>query len=99
MLAVLLAATVALYGYRLAGPWRRIYIAGVVTALYLNVVIGVTQAFGKIDILRELAPTRTSPAHLLTQIAVLVIFLVLGGHAARRFLPDAGPPSRGLSVL
>ncbi len=84
-LAVLLPAIVALYVYRLAGPWRRIYVFGVVTALYLNVVIGVAQSFGKIEVLRALAPTRSAPAFLLAQLAVLMIFIVLGALAARRF--------------
>ena len=45
---VLLALAVAgLYAFRLAGAWRWIYIASAVAALYLNVFVGVTQAFQK----------------------------------------------------
>ena len=38
-LVVLAAAIVALYFFRLAGPWRWIYIVGAVLALYLNVFV------------------------------------------------------------
>src|SRR3954462_3320738 len=39
-----LAVTIpALYAYRLAGPWRWIYVAGAVLSLYLNVFVGVVQ--------------------------------------------------------
>jgi hypothetical protein len=44
-LVVLAAAIVALYFFRLAGPWRWIYIVGAVLALYLNVFVAVVQAF------------------------------------------------------
>lgn len=100
-LAVLLPAIAALYAFHLAGPWRRIYVSGVTTALYLNAVIGVNQAFAKIDMLRALAPTRSAPAFLLTQLAVLVIFIVLGALAAKRFhpRPPAPPTDRRWLVL
>ena len=95
-LAVLLPACVALYGLRLAGPWRRVYVSGVTTALYLNVVVGVSQSFAKIDVLRPLAPTHSAPAFLLAQLVVLAIFVVLGALAAKRFHPcPPVPPADG----
>src|SRR5205823_11438899 len=36
-LVILALALVALYGYRLAGAWRWIYVAGALAAFYLNV--------------------------------------------------------------
>jgi hypothetical protein len=44
-LVLLALAVVAFYGLRLAGAWRRIYVA--MAALYLNVFVGVVQAFQK----------------------------------------------------
>jgi len=38
-LAVLAVAMLALYAFRLAGAWRWVYVAGAVTALYLNVFV------------------------------------------------------------
>ena len=43
-LTVLAAAILALYAYRLAGPWRRVYVMGMILALYLNVFVGVVLA-------------------------------------------------------
>src|SRR5207245_1218259 len=43
-LAVLAAAIVALYAYRLAAAWRWVYVAGAVVAFYLNVFVAVVQA-------------------------------------------------------
>jgi hypothetical protein len=47
-LAVLAVAIFALYERQLAGSWRWIYVAGAVIALYLNVFVGVVQAFQKL---------------------------------------------------
>jgi hypothetical protein len=47
-LVVLAAAIVAVYFFRLAGPWRWIYIVGAVLALYLNVFVAVVPAFQKL---------------------------------------------------
>ena len=51
-LVVLAAVIVALYFFRLAGPWRWIYIVGAVVALYLNVFVAVVQAFQKLKTFR-----------------------------------------------
>ena len=44
-LVLLAVALAALYGFRLAGAWRWIYIGSAIAALYLNVFIGVVQSF------------------------------------------------------
>lgn len=90
-LAVLAPTIIALYGYRLAGPWRAVYATGATAALYLNVVIAVAQAFAKIPALHEFAPTRSTPVFIATQVAILVIFAGLGIVAARRFRPCTPP--------
>jgi len=89
-LVVLAAAIVALYVFRLAGFWRSVYIIGATVALYLNCFVGVVQAFQKLAFLQPLAPTQSEPPFLIAQIAVLVIFVVLGFLGLRRFHPAVG---------
>jgi hypothetical protein len=86
-LPLLAAALVALYGFHLSGGWRWIYVVGALVALYLNVFVGVVQAFQKLAFLQPLAPTQSEAPFLVAQIAVLAIFLVLGFLAVRRFHP------------
>lgn len=86
-LAVLLPTLLALYGYRLAGPWRGVFAAGATATLYLNFVIAAAQAFARIDALQALAPTQSAPVFVGTQLAVLTIFTGLGILTARRFHP------------
>jgi len=80
---------VALYAFRLAGVWRSIYIISAIMALYLNVFVGVTQSFQKLAFLQPLAPTQSEPPFLIAQIVVLLLFIVLGVLAVRRFHPRA----------
>ena len=75
--------------FRLAGPWRWIYIVGAVLALYLNVFVLVVQAFGKLPPLHRLAPTGSEPPFAIAQGLTLVLFIVLGTLAFRRFRPAA----------
>jgi hypothetical protein len=89
-LVVLAIAIFALYSRHLAGAWRWIYIVGAVLALYLNVFVGVVQAFQKLAPLRSLAPTQSEPPFLIAQVVVLAVFVVLGVVAARSFHPAAG---------
>jgi hypothetical protein len=84
-LVVLTIAILARYAFHLAGGWRRIYVISAVTALYLNVFVGVVQAFLKVPALKTLAPKQTEPPFLVTQLAVLVIFIVVTILAAKRF--------------
>ena len=63
-LIVLAIAIVARYVYRIAGPWRWIYVASATLALYLNAFVGVVQAFQKLPVLASLAPTnRATVSH------------------------------------
>ena len=87
-LVVLAAALFALYGNHLAGPWRWIYVVGAVVALYLNVFVGVVQAFQKLAFLQPFAPTQSEPPFIVAQTAVLAIFLILGFLGVRRFHPE-----------
>jgi hypothetical protein len=88
-LLILMIATAALYGYRLAGSWRWIYVVSALVSLYLNVFVLVIQAFLKVAILNALAPTQSDPVFIVAQLIVLALFVVLGLMALRRFHPEA----------
>ena len=87
-LVVLAIALLALYGLHLDGPWRWIYVAAAVLALYLNVFVGVVQAFQKLAFLQPFAPTQTEAPFIVAQVVVLAIFVVLGFVAVKRFHPQ-----------
>jgi len=88
-LIVLAVAIPALYVFRLAGPWRLTYVIGSVIALYLNVFVLVAQLFMKVPALKALAPTQSEPPFLGAQVVVMLIFIVLGVLAAKRFPVEA----------
>ena len=88
-LVVLAASVVALYGFKLAGAWRWIYVGTAMLALYLNVFVLIVQSFQKVPALHALAPTQTEPAFKAAQLVNLVIFIALGTAAVRRFRPHA----------
>ena len=92
--SLVLAPTVlARYTFSLAGPWRWIYVVGAVVSLYLNCFVLVVQAFLKVPALHELAPEGNEPAFVLTQGLVLVLFVIAGFLAVRRFRPAAAQPA------
>jgi len=86
-LIVLIIAIVARYSKGMAGGWRTTYVITSVVALYFNVFVLVAQSFGKIPSLHALAPTQSEPPFAIAQIAVLVIFIVLGIFSVKRFRP------------
>ena len=82
---VLLALAVAgLYVFKLAGPWRWIYIGTALAALYLNCFVAVIQSFQKIPAVNALAPTQSEPPFVIAQVVVLLAFVALGVVAIRR---------------
>jgi hypothetical protein len=83
-LVVLAVAVDALYRHALAGWWRPTYVVAAVTAFYLNFFVLVVQAFLKVPALHALAPTQAELPFALTQLAVLVAFVVLGTFAVLR---------------
>ena len=91
-LPVLGLALVALYGRRLQGAWRWLYVVGALVALYLNVFVGVVQAFLKLPFLTALAPTQSEPPFVIVQLLVLAVFVVLGFRAVSRFRPTPSTP-------
>jgi len=91
-LVVLAVTIVALYVQRFAGSWRWIYVTGAVLALYLNVFVGVIQAFLKVPVLSRLATTQSEPPFLVAQLMVLALFVVLGILAVMKFRPAVSRP-------
>jgi hypothetical protein len=86
-LVILAIALFALYAGNLIGPWRWIYVLTAASALYLNVFVAVVQAFQKVGRLRALAPTQSEPPFGLAQGVALLLFVVIGIVALRRFRP------------
>jgi hypothetical protein len=84
---ILIVAIVALYVKHLAGPWRWLYVASAVAALYFNVFVLVVQSFLKIPSLHVLAPQGSEPPFAITQGVVLVAFVVFGVLSVKRFHP------------
>jgi hypothetical protein len=82
---VLLLAVVALYGGKLASPWRGTYVISASLAQWFNVFVLFAQLFAKVPALKAIAPTQASPAFGITQLVVLVIFVVLTIRAFKGF--------------
>lgn len=87
-LVVLAVTVIALYVFRVAGPWRWIYVGGAVLAFYLNVFVLVVQSFQKLPFLHPLAPNGSEPPFLIAQALVLGLFVVLGILAVIKFHPE-----------
>ncbi|MGE0765258.1 MAG: hypothetical protein AB7L90_02230 [Hyphomicrobiaceae bacterium] len=88
-LVLLTLALIALYGRHLNGGWRSIYIATALASLYLNVFVGVVQAFQKIAVFQALAPTQAEMPFIVAQTVVLAIFLIVGWLVPKTFHPLA----------
>jgi hypothetical protein len=86
-LVVLALALLGLYVFRLAGAWRWIYVVTAIVALYLNCFVAVVQAFQKLSFLQPLAPTQSEPPFQIAQGVLLLLFIVAGILAVRRFHP------------
>jgi len=86
-LVVLAVALFAVYGRKLSGVWRSVYVGSAILALYLNVFVGVVQSFQKFAYLHNFAPNGSEPAFVVTQIVVLILFVLLGVVAVRRYHP------------
>ena len=89
--SVVLAVTVlARYAFNMIGAWRWIYVVTAVVSLYLNCFVLVVQGFLKVPALHALAPQGNEPVFALTQGLVLVLFVIAGFTAIRRFHPGSG---------
>ncbi len=90
-LVVLAVTLLARYAFGLAGPWGRIYAAGLVLSLFFDTFVLVAQAFGKIPPLHRLAPTGSEPPFAVAEVVVLLVFAYLTFVAVRR---SGVPPAR-----
>jgi hypothetical protein len=88
-LVLLAIACFALYSAKLSGAWRAIYVITAVASFYFNVFVLVIQSFLKIAPLHELAPgvPPSGPTFAVVQGIVLVLFVLAGIRAVRRFHP------------
>jgi hypothetical protein len=88
-LVLLAIACIALYGMRLAGAWRPVYVVTAMTSLYLNVFVLVIQSFLKVPALHALAPSvpPAGPVFAVVQGILLVFFVLVIIGAWRRFKP------------
>jgi hypothetical protein len=88
-LVLLAIACIALYGMKLSGAWRWIYVLTAMISLYLNVFVLVIQSFLKIPALTALAPGNppSGPAFAVVQGIVLLFFVVVIIGAMRRYRP------------
>jgi hypothetical protein len=84
-LVALTFAVLALYVFGLRGLWRPVYLVTAVFSLYLNVFVAVVQAFQKIPAFNAFAPTQSEPPFAIAQTIVLVLAIVVGWLAVRRF--------------
>jgi hypothetical protein len=84
---ILAVALFALYKEHLVGAWRWIYVITAVVSLYLNVFVLVVQSFVKVSALNALAPMQTEPPFVVTQAAVLAIFVLIALIAVIKFRP------------
>lgn len=88
-LVLLAIACIALYGMKLAGSWRWIYVLTALISLYLNVFVLVIQSFLKIPALAAVAPGNppSGPVFAVAQGIVLLFFVVMIIGVWRRFRP------------
>jgi hypothetical protein len=88
-LVLLAIACIALYGMKLSGAWRSVYVVTAMTSLYLNVFVLIIQAFLKVPALHALAPGEPpgGPVFAVVQLIVLVFFVIVIIGAVRRFRP------------
>jgi hypothetical protein len=88
-LVLLAIACIALYGMKLSGAWRWIYVLTALISLYLNVFVLVIQSFLKIPALTALAPGNppSGPVFAVVQGVVLVLLVLFIIGAIRRFRP------------
>jgi len=86
-LPFLLLAAVAWYTGRLRGMWRVIYVISALLVLYFDAFVAVAQLFLKIPALHALAPEGKEPPFQVAQGLLLLVFIVIGYLAVKRFRP------------
>jgi hypothetical protein len=87
-LLALAIAIVARYVGQLHGASRWIYVVTAVLAEYFNVFVLIAQSFRKVPALQSLAPTGTETPFKIAQGLALLIFIVMGVYAVKKFHPS-----------
>ena len=87
-LIVLALAVPARYSFHMAGKWRAIYVVTAVIALYFNCFVLIAQSFLKVPALHALAPKGNEPPFAIAQGILLVLFIVAGILAVKKFRPE-----------
>lgn len=82
---IFLPTIYAKYRTGLTGIWRLVYVVGSTALLYFNCFVLIVQSFLKVPPLHALAPTGNEPPFAIAQGVLLVVAIVLGFLAARRF--------------
>jgi hypothetical protein len=86
-LIVLAICIPARYTFHMAGKWRATYVITAVVALYFNCFVLIAQSFQKVPALHKLAPTGSEPPFGIAQGILLVLFIVAGVRAVKKFHP------------
>jgi hypothetical protein len=86
-LIVLAICIPARYTFHMAGKWRATYVITAVVALYFNCFVLIAQSFQKVPALHKLAPTGSEPPFGIAQGILLVLFIVAGIRAVKKFHP------------
>jgi hypothetical protein len=86
-LVLLAVALYAIYGKKLVGSWRKVYVATAIAALWLNFFVAIAQSFNKFAYLNKFAPTGGEPPFAVVQGIVLIGFIILGIATVRRYRP------------
>jgi len=88
-LVLLAIACFALYGQKLSGMWRWVYVVTALIALYLNCFVLVIQTFLKVAPLHAIAPGAppSGPVFGAVQLIVLAFFAFMTFRAVKRFHP------------
>src|ERR1700684_104235 len=88
-LVLLAIACTALYGMKLSGSWRWIYVVTAMISLYLNIFVLIIQGFLTMPALHALPPGNPpgGPIFAVAQGVMLVFFVIATIGAVRRFRP------------
>jgi hypothetical protein len=88
-LVLLAIACIALYGTKLHGVWRPVYVVTALASLYFNVFVLIIQSFLKVPALHAIAPGNppAGAAFAVVQGLVLVFFIVVIIGSWRRYRP------------
>jgi len=82
---IFLPVLYAKYRTGLTGVWRPVYVAGSTALLYFNCFVLIVQSFLKVPPLHALAPAGNEPPFAIAQGVLLVVAIVVGYRAVRKF--------------